>query len=347
MRFTNKIRCLWEAAAILNNAAAGITELDRGGQDLSDACRADLRRLSQIQAEAVQGLSETLLRRYFKPLTSGRSCTAEYLACLHDGPFDETLEQVAARYDRMTLAQRLAEADTDGEELEDLADFTDYLMTLELDDGARWQILTAMLHPQVHKEPMFDLLRHVLEKLDRHGPELEEIFARRRAELVAWDRENPIVELLRKPSGYVLQEEVMPQQITVLLFEPSNFRGRIWDRGRKQWFLVGAFLPHFYEPQPGRKLEKQDIVNYGKVFSDSSKLEILGLLSQRCYINRELAQALDLSTATISHHMAVLTQMGLVHTTISANRILYDLDREKLAQVSGGIAAYLDTLAKT
>lgn len=346
MFFSNQLQYIWEALAILNNAASGSLDLAEKAADLPEDCRSDLAQLSAIQAEAVQGLSEAQMVRYFKPLSAGRDCTADYLGCLHTAAFDETLEEIAVRYDRLTLEQRLLAANTDGGTIKDLSEFTDYLETLELDNGTRWQILTALLHPEDHKEQIFDLLQHVMGKLHRHKVELEEIFSRRRAELEAWDGEKQLLTLVREQSTYELQKDVLPREITVLLFEPCILRGSIRDTGSKGWFIIGAFLPQFLAVPPHRNLEKQDIVNYGKVFSDGSKLEILRLLSQRYYINRELAAALGLSTATISHHMSVLTDMGLVHTTISANRILYNLNREKLSEISTGIAAYFDALAQ-
>ena len=182
------------------------------------------------------------------------------------------------------------------------------------------------------------------EKLRRRGGELEEIFARRRAELEAWAQKKPILDLMREESTYELQPELLPAEMTVLLFEPFTLRGRIRDDGQSL-FAVGAFLSH-YASKRSRGLEKQEILGYGKVFSDGSKLEILRLLSQRSYINRELAEALGLSTATISHHMSVLTELGLVRTTISANRVLYDLNRDKLKELSAGMAAYFDALTQ-
>lgn len=346
MIFSSRPQYILEAVAILNNAASGFLDLTGQADGLPEDCRADLMRLSALQAEAVQGLSEAQTARYFKPLTTDRDCTADYLSCFHATALGETLDELSARYDRLTLDERLLEANTSGGAVRDLAGFTDYLGTLELDDGARWEILTALLHPEVHKEPLFDLLRHVMEKLHRHEAELENIFTRRRAELVAWDREKPLLELVRERSAYVLQGSVLPREITVLLFEPHTLRGRIRDCDGRSRFTVGAFLPHFLAVPPRRSLEKQDVVSYGKVFSDGSKLEILRLLSQRHYINRELASALGLSAATISHHMSVLTELGLVRTTVSANRILYDLNRERLSEVSAGMAAYFAALVQ-
>lgn len=344
MIFLNQLQYVREAVTILNNAASDYMDLTDKTQNLPEDCRADLRRLSEIQAEAVEGLSEAQIARYFRPLTSGRDCTGDYLGCFHTAPFGETPEEAAARYDGLTLEARLQEAGSDAGEPPTLAEFTDYLGTLELEDGARWQILTALLHPAAHKGPLFDLIGYVVEKLLRYKAELEEIFTRRRAELEAWERNMPILNLLRAESTYELPPELLPEEVAVLLFEPFTLRGRIRDGGQS-WFISGAFLSH-YEAKRSRGLEKQDMLNYAKVLSDGSKLEILRLLSQRSYINRELAEALGLSTATISHHMSVLTELGLVRTAISANRVLYDLNRDKLKELSAGMAAYFDALAQ-
>lgn len=76
-------------------------------------------------------------------------------------------------------------------------------------------------------------------------------------------------------------------------------------------------------------MKKEDVMAYGKILADGNKLEILRLLSHKEYINRELADALKLSTATISYHMSVLTELKLVNTTVSANKIIYSLNRQK------------------
>lgn len=344
MKFIDQLQYVREAVTILNNAASDYLDLTKKTQNLPEDCRADLLRLSKIQAEAVAGLSEAQIARYFRPLTDGRECTGDYLGCFRAAPFGETLEEAAARYDGLTLEARLQDAWSDDSETPNLAEFTDYLGTLELEDGARWQILTALLHPEAHKAPLFDLLGYVVEKLRRRSDELEEIFTRRLAELEAFEREHSFLSLMRAESSYELPPELLPEEMTVLLFEPFTLRGRIRDDGQS-WLAVGAFLSH-YASKRSRGLEKQEILSYGKVFSDSSKLDILRLLSRRSYINRELAEALGLSTATISHHMSVLTELGLVRTTIAANRILYDLNREKLTEVMGDMTRFFSELTQ-
>ena len=91
-------------------------------------------------------------------------------------------------------------------------------------------------------------------------------------------------------------------------------------------------------------MKKEDVMAYGKILADGNKLEILRLLSHKEYINRELADALKLSTATISYHMSVLTELKLVNTTVSANKIIYSLNRQKMEDTMTRLEDYFDHL---
>lgn len=71
-----------------------------------------------------------------------------------------------------------------------------------------------------------------------------------------------------------------------------------------------------------------------RVMSDPSKLQILRLCSEERVYGIRLAEALGLTTATVSHHMSQLAEQGLVQTERDANRVYYRTDREALAKVA-------------
>ena len=70
-----------------------------------------------------------------------------------------------------------------------------------------------------------------------------------------------------------------------------------------------------------------------KVMGDKSKFEILRILSDDHKFGLELAQALDISTATISHHMSQLEEMDLIRCERESNRVYYSLNRETVEYV--------------
>lgn len=62
----------------------------------------------------------------------------------------------------------------------------------------------------------------------------------------------------------------------------------------------------------------------------TAKFEILKLLSEGPKYGMELASLLELSTATVSHHMALLLEAGFVSIRRESNRVYYELNRKKL-----------------
>ena len=73
-----------------------------------------------------------------------------------------------------------------------------------------------------------------------------------------------------------------------------------------------------------------------------STTRIVGIVL-RSYIPNS-GDALKLSTATISYHMSVLTELKLVNTTVSANKIIYSLNRQKMEDTMTRLEDYFDHL---
>ena len=85
--------------------------------------------------------------------------------------------------------------------------------------------------------------------------------------------------------------------------------------------------------------ELDDRVHLLKTIADATRLRILGLLADRPHTGRELADALGLSAATVSHHMHRLEGVGIVTATPDATRRVYTLNDGLLSQVRGSSPA--------
>lgn len=83
-----------------------------------------------------------------------------------------------------------------------------------------------------------------------------------------------------------------------------------------------------------------------KTIADGTRLRILGLLAGRAHSGRELADALGLTAATVSHHMKRLGQVGIVEVTQEGTRHVYRLNAallRDLARAPEAPAAPADT----
>lgn len=70
-----------------------------------------------------------------------------------------------------------------------------------------------------------------------------------------------------------------------------------------------------------------------KLLGDKSKFEILSYIRDKEAYGSELAKHLNLTTATVSHHMNALLAAGLVELKRADNRIYYSANKKALEEV--------------
>ncbi|MFZ5858303.1 MAG: metalloregulator ArsR/SmtB family transcription factor [Chloroflexota bacterium] len=78
----------------------------------------------------------------------------------------------------------------------------------------------------------------------------------------------------------------------------------------------------------------EELVTLFKALSDANRLKIIGLLAQQPYSVEELAALLDLKASTVSHHLARLVKVGLVHARAEGYYSVYQLDKSALETMS-------------
>ncbi|MEQ9103339.1 MAG: metalloregulator ArsR/SmtB family transcription factor [Rhodothermales bacterium] len=82
-----------------------------------------------------------------------------------------------------------------------------------------------------------------------------------------------------------------------------------------------------------------------KALGHPARLEILRVLAARTScVCGEIVEELPLAQATVSQHLKVLKEAGLIDGEIDGPRVCYCLDREALDRFSEQIPAFLDSL---
>lgn len=69
-----------------------------------------------------------------------------------------------------------------------------------------------------------------------------------------------------------------------------------------------------------------------KVLSDERRLDILRLVGEKPRYATELAKELGLTKATISYHMNLIIEQGLVSLRVEQNRVYYELNTDRLGK---------------
>lgn len=84
------------------------------------------------------------------------------------------------------------------------------------------------------------------------------------------------------------------------------------------------------------------IEEFLKVLADSTKLAILKKLREDNYYNSQLANFLNLTSSTITHHMATLIELGLVTINKQGNRIYNHLDKKQFKAYTSDLSDMFD-----
>ncbi|HSB66062.1 MAG TPA: metalloregulator ArsR/SmtB family transcription factor [Anaerolineales bacterium] len=82
----------------------------------------------------------------------------------------------------------------------------------------------------------------------------------------------------------------------------------------------------------------EQLLTFFKALADANRLKIVGLLSQRPYSVEQLAAFLNLRPPTISHHLKLLSEAGLVSARAESYYNLYQLESGVLEQIARHLA---------
>lgn len=82
----------------------------------------------------------------------------------------------------------------------------------------------------------------------------------------------------------------------------------------------------------------EQLLTFFKALADANRLKIVGLLSQHPYSVEQLAALLNLRPPTVSHHLKLLSEAGLVSARAESYYNLYQLESGVLEQIARQLA---------
>jgi DNA-binding HxlR family transcriptional regulator len=83
------------------------------------------------------------------------------------------------------------------------------------------------------------------------------------------------------------------------------------------------------------------LVQFHKVLADPTRIKMILLLSNKPLNGQELAEMLNISTPTVTHHVNKLREVGLLHQRRDKNTIYFSLDEKTLERSNGAIMKLL------
>lgn len=83
----------------------------------------------------------------------------------------------------------------------------------------------------------------------------------------------------------------------------------------------------------------EQLLTFFKALADANRLKIIGLLSQQPYSVEQLAAMLNLRPPTVSHHLKLLSEAGLVSARAESYYNVYQLESSALEQIASSLVA--------
>jgi ArsR family transcriptional regulator len=82
-----------------------------------------------------------------------------------------------------------------------------------------------------------------------------------------------------------------------------------------------------------------DCVEFCKALADDTRQQILEMLLEREMCVGDIVEAFDMSQPTISHHLNVLKQFGLVASRKEGKQVFYTINRDNVVECCGQLVA--------
>ena len=296
-------------------------------------------------------LKKDKVEYYFKERTGFMTTYGAMALIYKRANYENSVENLIMNLKNITTQQRVriyadiiwseGAAQLSDDSLITLEDLIGFLEKSPITNEESWEVIKIFNNQEKCFNEVLNMIEEVIsvfEKYQNEIDEMEEIFKDTWEDYFEGDKfiqliQNQLsVEWHISEAGYV----IMP---TIFLFLTLmiSLKDRLQD---KDIVRVGIlFDPKINFMKQG--IDSEKINKFGKVISDKSKVEILKFINKKPAYGKEIADALKLSTPTISHHVNVLLELGLVKTSVEANKIFYSMNREGIEKVLDEVKQYL------
>lgn len=223
-----------------------------------------------------------------------------------------------------------------------------YLMKMDLKDEEKWKLQKIFCDRTEHRERVLALIEKAIIILKNFRTELEKAAGQFRRywtktldgrTFAAYLREEKEIEIAENTLGFCISP-------SIISFSSISMYTKYMDKTDKpkeitpnipDSFRIGILFDEDFPIQTSAAGKDSAYENYAiqvlKLLSDKSKFEILSYIRNKEAYGSELAKHLNLTTATVSHHMNALLAARLVSIKRVDNRAYYLANKKALEEV--------------
>jgi DNA-binding transcriptional ArsR family regulator len=136
---------------------------------------------------------------------------------------------------------------------------------------------------------------------------------------------------LAEPKEYFIQTNIVYfQRISVLIIQNVHY------------IDFGIYYMELLSKNEAGEVKDSKIITDLKALGDGTRLKIIHLLAERSMYLQEIADEIHLTPATVSHHINVLLQTGIVCASVNvekAKKVYYEIYTDKINAIGDSIKA--------
>lgn len=154
------------------------------------------------------------------------------------------------------------------------------------------------------------------------------------------ERENELEEILQKSDVLTMKFNKVTKVIPFIFIYNSLTLHEYDEENDSLYCIIGIFTLLFIERKKNNTMNDKHLITDLKAIGDETRLRILRLLTEQKMYNQELAEALNLTSATVSHHMNVLLQSRLISIALDTEKtkkVMYEINKQRLEELGDAI----------
>lgn len=197
-------------------------------------------------------------------------------------------------------------------------DFVSFLNNEDISDSAKWYFMRLLNNPS-------EMIKSITKLIDDNLYAYEKAY--KSVEVQSMKLIDKMQSDLISPKCIFTNDIIGIDGISRIV--PSLFFSVSYV-GLDDEFIYGLYCETYLKEHDKSMGNKTDMILKFKALSDKSKLEIVELLSKKSMYASEIAEKLNLTSATVSYHMNVLMEAGFITIKKKDGRIYYYFKKDSM-----------------
>ncbi|WP_291581615.1 ArsR/SmtB family transcription factor [Clostridium sp. UBA6640] len=210
-----------------------------------------------------------------------------------------------------------------------LNNIIEFIKELEIKEDTKWKLMIILNDPKKY-------YKSLIKTIEENGNAYNEAY--KAVEKSLSKLISNYIKYVNSDKCEVLNNIVKNDTSKINIIPTLSFGTSLFEF--KDTYFVGILYEITYNEYVNSMGNKGELVLKLKALSDKSKLEIISLLKAEPKYSLEIAEALNLTPATVSYHMGSLLECGMVVVEKKQGKVYYNLNKI-------GLKNFIDELNST